>query len=48
MARFVNAGFMQGVARQFLLDMTGVDLGANEERWIVWYESHKRELGVPN
>jgi len=46
MARFVNAGFMQDAARQFLREMTGVDLGGDERGWLDWYESHKRELGV--
>jgi hypothetical protein len=48
MARFVNAGFMQDAARQFLVEMTGIDLGGDEKRWLDWYESHKRELGVRN
>jgi hypothetical protein len=48
MARFVNSGFMQEEARQFLVEMTGVDLGGDERRWIDWYESNKRGLGVRN
>ena len=48
MARFVNAGFMQDVARQFLAEMTGVNLGGNERGWRDWYESHRREPGVRN
>jgi hypothetical protein len=41
MARFVNSGFMQQEARQFLAQMTGVDLGGDEKGWLDWYESHK-------
>jgi hypothetical protein len=48
MAGFVNAGFMQDAARQFLAEMTGIDLGGDERGWIKWYESHKREPGVRN
>jgi hypothetical protein len=44
MARFMNSGFMQEAARQFLVKMTGIDLGGDERRWLDWYESHKGEL----
>ena len=48
MAQFVKSGFMEDVAREFLVQITGTDLGSDSESWIVWYESHKRELGVRN
>jgi hypothetical protein len=43
MAPFVNSGFVEGEARQFLKEMTGVDLGADPKRWLDWYELHKNE-----
>jgi hypothetical protein len=46
MARFVNSGFMQEAARQFLVEMTGIDLGGDERRWLEWYEFHKGRLGA--
>jgi len=48
MARFVNSGFMQESARQFLVEMTGIDFGGDERRWLDWYESRKREFGDRN
>lgn len=48
MARFVNSGFMQEAARQFLVEMTGIDFGGDERRWLDWYESRKREFGDRN
>ena len=46
MAQFVNAGFAQDIARRFLVDMTGVDLGGDTSAWLRYYGSHKEALGV--
>jgi hypothetical protein len=46
MARFVNAGFMQDAVRQFLVEMTGIDLGGDEKRWPDWYETNKGQYGL--
>jgi hypothetical protein len=48
MAQFVKSGFMEEEARQFLVQISGTDLGSDSKSWIAWYESHKRELGVRN
>jgi hypothetical protein len=48
MAQFVKSGFMQEIAREFLVQIIGVDLGDDSKRWLEWYESHRRELGVRN
>jgi hypothetical protein len=48
MAQFVKSGFMQEEARQFLVQITGTDLGSDTKSWTAWYESHKRELGLRN
>jgi hypothetical protein len=43
MAQFVNVGFAQDMARDFLVQMTGVDLGGDTARWLQWYESHRAD-----
>jgi hypothetical protein len=42
MAQFVNVGFAQQEAQQFLREMTGADFGDNTTGWLDWYENHKR------
>ncbi len=47
MVQFVNVSFASELARQFLVEMTGVDFGGDTGGWLRWYESHKGEQGVP-
>jgi hypothetical protein len=45
MAQFVNIGFEQEEAREFLVRMTGVDFGGDTKKWLGWCESHKGRMG---
>jgi hypothetical protein len=42
MAQFVNVGFAQEMAQQFLRDITGLDLGNDTNAWLEWYKSRTR------
>jgi hypothetical protein len=47
MAPFVDAGFMQDAAQEFLRTMTGVDYGNDADRWLAWYDGNKARLAAP-
>jgi hypothetical protein len=46
MAQFATEAYPASLVHEFLTKITGVDLGNDPKAWLVWYESHKKQLGV--